>query len=255
MASTNKGRFVWYEHLTRDVPAAIAFYSEVAGWKTEPFGPEYQMWVGKQGPLGGVMALKPEQGRIPPHWMAHVQVDDVDATVAQAQKLGAKVHHPPTDIPTVGRFSVLADPQGAVFSVFKPGGEEMALHDGAGEGEFCWNELLAADGAAAFRFYSQLTGWKLLDEMDMGPMGKYRIFGVGDLRLGGMMDLPKGAPTPPAWLFYVNTADLDATLGRAKRLGAKVINGPMDIPGGGRVVALTDPQGAAFALHRGPQGG
>lgn len=253
MASGNKGLFVWYEHLTKDAKATIAFYSDVVGWKTQPFeqGGDYVMWVGSQGPLGGVMKLPEEAAKMgmPPHWMAHVLVDDVDATAARAKKLGGKVHKEPTDIPTVGRFAVLGDPQGASISVFKPN-EPMTLHDVSKEGEFCWNELLTSDSAAAFRFYSELLGWKILEEMDMGSMGKYRIFGVGDKRLGGMMTTPKDAPTPPMWLYYTETKDLDAALKRATTKGAKVMNGPMDVPGGGRIAQLTDPQGAAFALHQ-----
>jgi uncharacterized protein len=252
--SKNRGRFVWYDHLTRDVPAAISFYAEVAGWKAEPFDEDggYQMWVGGQGPLGGVMALPPEQAGTPPHWMAHVQVEDVDATVALAQRLGGRVCHPPTDIPEVGRFAILADPQGAAIAVFRPGGDDMVPHDPAKEGEFCWNELVTTDGGAALRFYSELFGWKELEQMDMGPMGTYRVFGLGETRIGGVMALPRGAPTPPSWLYYVNTADLDAAVARATRSGGKVLNGPMDIPGGGRVAQLADAQGAAFALHQGP---
>src|SRR5574340_233079 len=141
MADGNAGRFVWYEHLTRDVAGAVAFYSDVVGWKTQPFGQggDYTMWVGSQGPLGGVMELPEQAAKMGarPHWMAHVQVDDVDATAAQARKLGGQVHHGPEDIPTVGRFAVLADPQGAVLSVFKPQGGPMTLHDPAKDGEFC----------------------------------------------------------------------------------------------------------------------
>src|SRR5574340_1238830 len=111
MAEGNAGRFVWYEHLTRDVAGAVAFYSDVVGWKTQPFaeGQGYLMWVGSQGPLGGVMELPEEAAKAgaPPHWMAHVQVDDVDATAALAKKLGGRVWHEPTDIPTVGRFAVI----------------------------------------------------------------------------------------------------------------------------------------------------
>jgi predicted enzyme related to lactoylglutathione lyase len=251
MASANEGLFVWYEHLTKDVQAAIAFYSEVVGWKTQPFGDEYVMWVGSQGPLGGVMKL-PEGMGAPPHWMAHVGVANVDSTAALAKKLGGKVHKEPTDIPTVGRFAVLGDPQGAVISVFTPN-EAMTLHDPAKEGEFCWNELLTSDSAAAFQFYSGLFGWKILEEMDMGPMGKYRIYGLGERRLGGIMTTPKGAPMPPMWMFYVSTNDLDAAIRRATGKGAKVMNGPMDVPGGGRIAQLLDPQGAGFALHQPPK--
>lgn len=255
MASSNQGLFVWYEHLTKDVAAAVAFYSDVVGWKTQPFGAggDYTMWVGGQGPLGGVMELPAEAAKMgaQPHWMAHVQVDDVDATAELAKKLGGKVWKEPEDIPTVGRFAVLADPQGPVFSVFKPN-SPMTLHDPAKDGEFCWNELLTSDSAAAARFYAELLGWKILQELDMGPMGTYRIFGVDERRLGGMMTTPKGAP-PPMWNHYVSTSDLDAAIGRATRRGGKVMNGPVEVPGGGRIAQLLDPQGAAFALHQAPK--
>jgi predicted enzyme related to lactoylglutathione lyase len=258
MANTSSGHFVWHEHLTKDAKAAIGFYTEVVGWKTQPFGAGddegYTMWVGSQGPLGGVMTLPDEAARMgaPPHWLGHVQVADVAATVALARKLGGKVYKEPTDVPTVGRFAILADPQGAVISVFTPSGD-MAKHDTSKQGEVCWNELMTSDSPAAFTFYSQLFGWKVLEEMNMGPMGTYRIYGLGEERLGGMMDLPKGAPMPSAWMYYVDIVDLDAAIARATRRGAKVMNGPMDVPGGGRIAQLMDPQGAAFALHQSPK--
>lgn len=254
MASASRGRFVWYEHLTLDVAKAISFYSEVTGWKTEPFGKDgdYTMWAASQGPLGGVMKLPPGEGRAVPYWTAHVQVDDTDSTVATALRLGGKICLKPTDIPEVGRFAVIADPQGATLSVFRPGGADMVPHDLSKDGEFCWNELTTSDSVAAFGFYSELFGWKTLEEMNMGPMGTYRIFGVGETRIGGMMNLPKGAGLSPAWLYYVSTSDVDAAVLRAVREGGTVLMGPQDIPGGGRIAQLKDAQGAAFALHKGP---
>lgn len=256
MANAINGNFVWYEHLTDDPRAAIAFYTEVIGWKTEPFGEdgEYTMWVGSQGPLGGVMKLPDEAKKMgaPPHWIGHVQVADVDATAARAQKLGGKIYKQPEDIPTVGRFAVIGDPQGAAISIFKPN-KPMTLHDMSKTGEFCWNELLTSDSAAAFKFYSEMFGWKIDREMDMGSMGPYRIYGLGEQQFGGMMTTPKGSPMPPMWLFYVETSDFDAALGRATKKGAAIMNGPMEVPGGGRIVQLKDPQGAAFALHQAPK--
>src|SRR5262249_17115511 len=138
-------------------------------------------WVGSQGALGGVMELPAEAAKMgaPPHWIGNVQVDDVDATVVQVTKLGGKVHKAPSDIPTVGRFAVIADPQGGAVSVFKPN-NPMTLHDVTKEGEFCWNELMTSDSAAAWKFYSEIFGWKSIQEMDMGAMGTYRVFGFGD---------------------------------------------------------------------------
>ena len=252
MASVNKGQFVWYEDTTKDPRGAIAFYSDVVGWKTEPYkGEDYTMWVSQQGPLGGVMKPSQEASRegARASWMAHVQVDDVDATVARARELGGRILHDATDIPEVGRFAVIADPQGATLSVFKPTGD-MPLHDVTKEGEFCWNELVTSDPAAALEFYSALLGWKVIEEMDMGPMGTYRVFGVGEKRLGGIMATPKGQRTPPAWFYYAEIGDLDAALRRATTKGAKVLNGPTEVPGGGRIAQLLDPQGASFALHQ-----
>jgi hypothetical protein len=254
MAIGNRGRFIWYELATHDVPAATAFYGDVARWKPEPFGDDYTRWVGSQGPLGGLRTLTADESGIPPHWTSHVIVDDVDATAALARKLGGKVLFGPEDTPEVGRFAVIADPQGAVLSVFRPR-EAMEPHDLSKEGEFCWNELMTSDHAAGFAFYSGLFGWTIVQDMDMGQLGTYRVFGLGDADgLGGMMTIPKGTPMPAAWIYYVSTDDLDAAIARATTRGATLLNGPMDVPGGGRIAQLTDPQGAAFALHQAPKG-
>ena len=256
MASANNGHFVWYDHLPRDVQAAISFYAEVVGWKTQAFGEgsHYIMWVGIQGPLGGVMKIPEEAAKMgaPPHWMGHVQVEDVDATAALAKKLGGQIHKEPEDIPAVGRFAIIADPQGAFIALFKPSAA-MDLHDLSKDGEFCWNELVTSDSASAFKFYSEVFAWKTLQDMDMGPMGTYRIFGIGEKRIGGMMTGPAGAPMPPMWLYYANTPDLDAAIGRATAKGAKLVSGPMEVPGGARIAQLLDPQGAVFALHQLPK--
>ena len=254
-ANTSNGNFVWYEHMAKDPTAAIGFYTEVAGWKTQPFGKQgYTMWVGSQGPLGGVMTIPAEAAKTGarPSWMAHVQVTNLEQTTALAKQLSGKICKNITAIPTVGRFAVLADPQGAPFMVFQPDAQ-MTAHDTTKAGEFCWNELLTPDSTAAFSFYSQLFGWKILQEMDMGAMGVYRIFGIGEKRIGGILTTTKDSQMPPMWLFYTETPDLDAAIKRAKELGATVMNGPLDVPGGGRIAQLTDPQGAPFALHQSPQ--
>jgi len=258
-AMTNTGRFVWYELLTNDPEAAIAFYTDVAGWKTEAFNKDYMMWVGSQGPLGGVMRM-PEQAKqmgAPPYWQANVEVANVDETVAKVKQLGGQVYHT-EDVPNVGRFAVIADPQGAVIAVFTPSGE-MKSRDITKGGEFSWHELYTTDHEAAFKFYNQIAGWEQLGEFDMGPMGKYLLWGRGGKQLGGMMTKPKdmkgpdGRDVPTAWLYYVTTEDLDGALERAKAKGARVLNGPMEVPGGQRIVQLLDPQGAAFALVTPPK--
>ena len=113
------GAFSWCELMTRDPQAAMAFYGKLFGWTFETSaggqGP-YQVIKAQDAPVGGIMRTPPEAGAMPPMWGCYVTVDDVDATTAQCTALGGSVVMPPTDIPSVGRFAVLKDPQGAVLT-------------------------------------------------------------------------------------------------------------------------------------------
>ncbi len=113
------GAFSWCELMTTDVPAAIEFYSKLFGWSTEEYtgaGMPYTIVKVAGKEAGGIMKTPPEAEGMPPMWGIYVTVDDVDATAKQAGELGGKILLPPTDIPTVGRFCVIQDPQGAVIS-------------------------------------------------------------------------------------------------------------------------------------------
>jgi len=255
------GRFVWYELLAADPAAALAFYPKVTGWGVDTFtglGEPYQMWTLGGVPLGGTMALPAEakQAGVPPHWLAYVGTPDVDATVAQAKGLGASVHLPPMDIPTVGRIAVLADPQGASFAVYAP----ASAPPPAGPpriGEFSWHELATTDPAAAFAFYSTLFGWEKKGEgHDMGPLGIYQEYGPKDSPpVGGIHRKPEDMPAPSHFLLYVRVRDLEGTLKAVEQGGGRLLNGPMDVPGGDRIAQCLDSQGTAFALHQAGKAG
>jgi len=250
MTESNAGRITWYELMTTNPAGAIAFYSEVIGWKTQVWGADYTMWLSSQGPLGGAMTL-PEPAQkmgAPPHWMASVQVADVDRTVAKVRELGGAVYLEPRDLPEIGRYAVLADPQGAVLSVIAPA-REMPAPDSTKHGEFCWSELITTDQNAAMAFYQTIFGWERLLDHDMGPMGVYVIYGRKGQQLGGIFAKPKDSPMPTAFLHYVQVDDLEAAITRAKNSGGKLVHGPMEVPGGARIAQLMDPQGAMFALH------
>ena len=113
------GAFSWFELMTTDTEGAKAFYSKLFGWETEEMPMEDMNYtVVKVGDdaVGGIMAIPPQAEGTPPNWGGYVTVDDLDATARKAQELGAKILVPLTDIPNVGRFFVLQDPQGAVIS-------------------------------------------------------------------------------------------------------------------------------------------
>ncbi len=115
------GTFCWNELMTGNVDGARDFYSKLFGWTYEEkdMGPAGIYTLFNQGDqqVGGCMAL-PQEG-IPAHWMSYVNVDDVDASTNKAKELGAQVFVEPTDIPNIGRFSVIKDPTGATLGLYK----------------------------------------------------------------------------------------------------------------------------------------
>lgn len=249
-----RGRFSWYDLMTTDTEAGKAFYTELIGWGVEAWqGPmPYSMWTQDGTALGGVADL-PEEAKAngaPPYWLAYVAVDDVDATVARATELGAAVYVPAQDIPDTGRFSVLADPQGAVFAVYSSAKAEAGDDAAAGVGRFSWHELAAENYETAFAFYADLFGWVQGDVHDMGPdLGNYAIYSrrEGTTPLGGMFNKP--ADMPAAWVLYIRVDDVTKAAARVSELGGNVVNGPMEVPGGDVIAQCVDPQGAFFALH------
>jgi uncharacterized protein len=247
------GSFVWYELMTTDTEAAKAFYGSVIGWEAQSADQpsmEYTMLKAGGVPVAGLMTLTEEARKMGgrPGWVGYVAVDDVDASAAQVTKEGGTVHRPPSDIPGVGRFAIISDPQGPVIALFK-GADGAARPTVAPKtpGHAGWRELMAVDGKAAFAFYSKLFGWTEDVPFDMGPMGLYHIFKVGDVQTGGMMTKPATVPVP-FWGYYFYVDGIDGAAARVKAAGGQVINGPMEVPGGEWVVQGLDPQGAFFAL-------
>ena len=117
----------WPELHTPDAAAAAEFYTGLFGWTTSPAAgvesAQYVEWVNGKSHFGGLLPMRGDEWKgVPPHWMIYVTVADCDERAAKAKELGGGVCVSPTDIPNVGRFSVLNDPQGANFSIVKLSG-------------------------------------------------------------------------------------------------------------------------------------
>lgn len=249
-------KFVWYELMTSDTQSAASFYSSVVGWSVNSAGPvhgDYSIFsVGERG-IGGMMGLTADAcaAGARPGWVGYVWVDDVDAYAIRVAAAGGSVQRPPSDIPGIGRFAVVADPHGAVFMLFKDSGGPSAAPVPPGTAGYVgWHELHAGDGVSAFAFYSSLFGWTKTEAMDMGPMGVYQLFAMGDNSAGGMMTKAPEIPAP-FWIYYVNVDAIDAAVIRVTQGGGTIVMGPHQVPGGSWIVQCTDPQGAMFALVAG----
>jgi uncharacterized protein len=250
------GRFAWYELLTTDTASAEAFYTDVVGYTTQQWGEgakPYTMWMADETAIGGLKTLPDEAKAMgaPPHWLAYVATPDIKDTVEKAEGLGAKVLMPVMAIPDVGHVAIFADPQGAVLGLLQPESDMPRCASPKEPGVISWNELMAGDPNAGWEFYKELFGWEKTSEMDMGqPYGKYLMYGQGEKTYGGFMNIPEGCKGPASWVYYATVKDIEASVERAREKGGKVLNGPMDIPGGGKVAQIMDIEGAAFALYQ-----
>jgi len=250
--STILGRHVWSELMTTDVKGAEAFYGKVVGWtfkKSSNPGMEYHEFYRPDGvPAGGVMERP--QGMPMSIWAMYIAVPNLDEAMAKLTRLGGAPVSEVITVPNVGRMQMVKDPQGAGLYIIQMDHPEHSVDQDPPVGEASWLELMTSDAPAAMTFYQQMFGWQPSDAMDMGPDGKYQMFNRGGRMIGGMMKKPeKLAQMPPFWSIYFRVPDIDQAVERIKANGGQIMNGPMEVPGGDKIVNALDPQGAGFSLH------
>ena len=241
------GSFIWYELMTTDPEGAKRFYEAVVGWtigEPAPAGDiEYRMLSAPDGHAGGMLTLTPEmcEGGARPRWLGYLGVDDVDAAIEKAVAAGAEVQMPASDIPGVGRIAMIADPQGVPIYLMRGASDgDSTAYQRHGLGHVAWNELMTSDREAALDFYREQFGYVREGGMDMGPeMGEYSFLGLDGQVIGAAM---KASPESPiGWQFYVRVQDVDASAETIAAAGGQVLFGPMEVPGGERVLVGLDP--------------
>jgi predicted enzyme related to lactoylglutathione lyase len=247
------GKFCWVELLTSDVAAAEAFYKDVIGWTCQTGGApdrDYRFFSANGHGAAGLMLL-PEAAKAMgagPSWFGYISSPDVDADVAAIVAAGGKLYRAAETLPGMGRFAVVADPQGAVFGLWTDlSGVVHPEIPPMTPGHVGWHELFANDVGEAFAFYAEKFGWTMAETMDMGPMGVYQIFATGGQPVGGMMRRPENLPQP-FWNYYLTVPELDAAIARVEKGGGKIVHEPMEVPGGAWITQCFDPQGAFFSL-------
>lgn len=246
------GTHSWVDLATTDTEAAKRFYTELLGWDDVREGDAgegrtYGMVVVGDKTAAGLFRSEDE---MPPHWNCYVTVESADASVEKVEAAGGEVVLPPFDVMGAGRMLVIRDPTGAFLALW-----EAREHPGAERvnepGCLTWNDLNTSDPEAAQRFYERLFGWRF--EKVEGGFDYWVIYN-GERTNGGMR--PFSEPERQAglmshWLPYFAVEDTDAALEKAGALGGRVMAGPYDVPGGGRIGVILDPQNAPFAIFAG----
>ena len=254
-------RFVWHDLNTHDVEGAKRFYGDLFGWSFDASGNEAYHHVNAGAQMIGGIRRKDAVEPGPPSWLGYVLVDDVPDAVERVTAADGRVYMPPTTMPDVGTFAVVADPTGGVVAPWRSARAEANEEACAPPANhtFCWDELLTTDPALAAKFYSAVFGWDEESQesgaQEMGEAGDYALLtrpGVTDPTRGGKPALAAGVvKAPPAlpysfWLPYVRVECVDAAAERAAQLGASVTVPPTDVPNLGRFCSFADPQKTAI---------
>ena len=259
----------WVDTTQPDPDAALAFYGGLFGWDFEdgmPEGAGSHYFMGRiRG--GDVAAISSAPDGAPPAaaWNTYIWVDDADVAAKKAVDAGGTVVAEPFDVMDAGRMAVLADPEGAVFSVW-----QAREHKGAKvvneHGALNFNGLATRDAAGAERFYGAVFGWTALS-LPSGPMWTLPAYGdhleeatPGLRKQMAEMGAPDGfvdvvaalnpiadenTQTPAHWSVTFGVDDVAATVATARELGGEIQHGPVDAPWT-KMAVIRDPQGATF---------
>jgi uncharacterized protein len=242
----------WVDLSSADPNASAAFYGELMGWSATETGPAdetggYRMFQYDGKNVSGVMGHM-QEGQ-PTAWTTYISVTDADETASKVRDAGGSVIVEPMDVLDIGRMAVFSDPTGAVFGIWQPKsfkGAELVNEPGS----LCWNEVLTRDADTDKPFYQQVFGWTAGRPQFEGAPDTYTVWEVDGRPVGGMMQMSDEyfpAEVPPHWSVCFAVEDADATVAKARELGATIANGPMDMPIG-RFAGIIDPQGASFAI-------
>lgn len=267
----------WLDIMQSDPDAAKGFYGELFGWSFDNRAPE-----GSPGPyyvaqLRGrnVAAIGgPLEAGNPTMWNTYTAVENVDRATKQVLQAGGTVVSKPMDIPGAGRMAVLADAQGAAFSVWEARefiGAELVNEPGT----WSFSELNTHDPKGAATFYRDVFGWESFEfEMGEAAYTFFTLDGYGEFlaksnpRVREAIDAggefakftnavatlvdhsnEQSAGDEAHWSVTFAVDDADATAANAQRLGGKIIVPPFDVEPV-RMTVLADPQGAVFAASK-----
>ncbi len=244
LTTTTPGRFVWHELATQDQEGSRAFYGEVFGWsfqQADTSAMPYTLVLSDGVAVGGMMTAK--LATIPTHWMPYISVTDVDAAAKRANDAGCLQLMAAVTIPP-GRFCVMQDPQGAVFTLFRSALGDPPETARAQRGAFGWDELDTRDPEAAFAVYQKIFGWT---RTTVPGLPQVTVLMRGAEQAASLQRSRSSSASGNAWLSFVVIDDLAATRRRTERMGGKVLVECMRVPEVGAFTVLQDNAGARIA--------
>jgi uncharacterized protein len=247
------GTPTWIDLMAPDADAARSFYQKVFGWEYDIGGLEYGGYTTArlgQRMVAGLMGARPDDAPMPAAWSLYFASDNIEADVARAVELGAKVLSPAMAVGEFGSMAVCEDPTGAAFCFWQAGshvGSQVTEEPGSA----AWYELYSSNAKQARDFYTAILG-VTADTMPGGM--EYYVLKHGEQELCGIMQIdPSWGGFHPQWVTYFSVANVDETVATITELGGKNM-GPIDDSPFGRIAAVMDPSGAYFKVVEPPKG-
>jgi predicted enzyme related to lactoylglutathione lyase len=251
-STADASRIVWHDLMTVDLERSKEFYKGLFGWTTaqQEMGPmgSYTVIQHRGQTIGGMVATDPQHG-LHTHWFSYLTFDDVDELCTRIGKVGGRVAVEPKGVRGVGRFAILHDPAGGVFSAIQMTGEMPGAGRSRDHGSFYWNQLLTRDSDRMAKFYGEICGWTV-DEYEMGDLGYYGVFKRGDEAVAGMLPISDDDERKPGWVVYVAVDDIDESAEKAKELGGEIVSGPDIVHGVGKYAVVQDTTQGTFGLFK-----
>ncbi len=244
----------WFEFSSSDPARSLDFHSKLFGWtsRSEDMGQmgAYHFLSHQNGSVGALCGLPPGAQGQPSNWGIYFAVANLDDSLAKAESLGGKRLGDPFDVPGHGRGAVLADPSGAVFSLWQSAHADAGTFTMFENHTVGWVELATHDVDAAKNFYKALFGWNYKSTpIPVEGAGDYTEIEIASTRYGGMMQMTKEwGDMPSHWSVYFPVASVDSSLERVKELGGNVCVAAFDAPGVGRIARYDDPTGGGAYL-------
>lgn len=238
-------KVVHFEIIGDDSDALAKFYSELFSWHTETFpDPPYTMVDTHAGHgINGGIGSDPQGGN---RVTFYVAVDDMQATLDQAEKLGGKVVMPITELPMV-KLAMFTDPQGNLVGiVFNDPAQEGGGVSSGKNPAISWFEVFGTDARKLADFYSALFGWTVEFGEAQGDM----VYGQVDAKESGIGGgIGSSSNVPSYTTVYAEVDDLQRYVDHAEQLGAKTMMGPQSM-GTVSVAMFADPAGNMFGVYK-----
>jgi predicted enzyme related to lactoylglutathione lyase len=245
----HQGKLVWADLFTSDPEGATKFYCDLLGWTAttvDQKGKPYTVFSNDGRPVAGLAPHSAASAKHLSKWIGYLAVDDINVSVAAAQKDGAVVHAPVRKFPDRGHQAIIGDIEGVPVGLLQSSSGDSADTEPR-TGDWNWFEIYVHSPKSVANFYKDALNYDVTEDNRGNTKNEYML-ASGGLNRGGIAQVPDGDDVRPSWLGVIRVTDLDLMLTRVAGLGGTVLVQPRSVEFGSRFAIILDPTGGTVGL-------